>query len=122
MFGFLKKIFGLDSDGDKWNSRVEAKEPAPYKVEPIAPITDTYQPAVAEPAKCGCGRSPTGFCVGLHKLSVEEWAVHADNPNKLKAVEKAPAKAKKERKPKAEKAKPVEPKVTKPRAARKPKA
>jgi len=22
---------------------------------------------------CGCGRSSTGFCVGLHKLSAEEW-------------------------------------------------
>lgn len=22
---------------------------------------------------CGCGRSPTGFCTGLHNLSDEEW-------------------------------------------------
>jgi hypothetical protein len=22
---------------------------------------------------CGCGRSPTGFCTGLHKLSDAEW-------------------------------------------------
>ena len=22
---------------------------------------------------CGCGRSPTGFCTGLHALSDEEW-------------------------------------------------
>lgn len=33
---------------------------------------------------CGCGRSKTGYCVGLHKLSEEEWAVHEDNPNKKK--------------------------------------
>ncbi len=24
-------------------------------------------------AKCGCGRSETGECVGLHKLTNEEW-------------------------------------------------
>lgn len=24
-------------------------------------------------AKCGCGRSTTGECVGLHKLTNEEW-------------------------------------------------
>jgi len=23
--------------------------------------------------KCSCGRSPTSFCVGWHKLSHEEW-------------------------------------------------
>lgn len=48
--------------------------PAPYKVE--------TPPPAPEPAKCGCGRSTTGFCVGLHKLSAEEWAAHADNPVK----------------------------------------
>ena len=41
---------------------------APYKIE------------TPEPAKCGCGRSPTGYCVGLHKLSEAEWASHPDNP------------------------------------------
>ena len=40
---------------------------APYKVE--AP----------EPVKCGCGRSSTGYCVGLHKLTDAEWAAHPDN-------------------------------------------
>ena len=34
--------------------------------------------------KCGCGRSSTGFCVGLHQLSDEEWAVHEDHPNRKK--------------------------------------
>jgi hypothetical protein len=24
--------------------------------------------------RCGCGRSPTGYCVGFHGLSEEEWA------------------------------------------------
>jgi hypothetical protein len=22
---------------------------------------------------CGCGRSPTGYCIGLHNLSVDDW-------------------------------------------------
>ena len=36
--------------------------------------------------KCGCGRSATGFCVGLHKLTAEEWAVHDQNPNRTEEV------------------------------------
>lgn len=24
--------------------------------------------------KCGCGRSPTGYCVGFHGLSDQAWA------------------------------------------------
>lgn len=24
--------------------------------------------------QCGCGRSPTGRCIGLHSLSEEQWA------------------------------------------------
>ena len=23
--------------------------------------------------KCGCGRSPTGKCIGLHSLTEQEW-------------------------------------------------
>ena len=29
---------------------------------------------VKEFGKCGCGRSPTGYCVGWHGLSEEEFA------------------------------------------------
>ena len=98
----------LDYINTKYGEPVVAPrvESAPYKVEPPATalppavnsqITDsvTQAPApvvetkpvesvnaIAEPAKCGCGRSPTGFCVGLHKLTTEEWSVHADNPNR----------------------------------------
>ena len=25
--------------------------------------------------KCGCGRSATGECVGLHRLTPEDWAL-----------------------------------------------
>lgn len=49
-------------------------EEAPYKVEEPAPV------------KCGCGRSSTGYCVGLHKLTTDEWAVHDSNPNKAQPV------------------------------------
>jgi hypothetical protein len=62
-------------------------EAVPYKVETPAPVASI--PTDTAP-KCGCGRSPTGLCVGLHKLSADEWAVHADNP--VKAAPPAPAK------------------------------
>ena len=70
---------------------------APYEVE--APTSDWPFPRADVDAKasaqvkCGCGRSQSGFCVGLHSLTPEEWAVHADNPAKPKKTraKKAPA-------------------------------
>ena len=35
-------------------------------------MTDTNQPKA--PGACGCGRSPTGKCMGWHALSDEEFA------------------------------------------------
>lgn len=75
----------------------ETAPEAPYKVE--APATDWPFPRAEVDAKastqtkCGCGRSQSGFCVGLHALSPEEWATHADNPAKPKKprAKKAPA-------------------------------
>lgn len=65
----------------------ESKE-VPYKVE--VPVADEVKSVeVNAPAKCGCGRSPTGYCVGLHKLTADEWSVHADNPNKVQPVVEA---------------------------------
>lgn len=29
---------------------------------------------VARQHPCGCGRSPTGFCIGWHSLTTEEYA------------------------------------------------
>lgn len=76
----------------------EAQEtPAPYKVETPA-VTPIMVPPVVEPVKCGCGRSATGYCVGLHKLTPDEWAAHPDNPVKPEAAPKKPA-AKKPRAP-----------------------
>ena len=63
---------------------------APYKIEPPQPQVDAK---ASTQTKCGCGRSQTGFCVGLHSLKPEEWAAHADNPAKVKKprARKAPA-------------------------------
>ena len=64
---------------------------APYKVE--APL-----PVVSTPKKCGCGRSATGLCTGLHKMSAEDWAAknavpapEAAKVTKAKRVKAAPA-------------------------------
>jgi hypothetical protein len=48
-------------------------QPAPDSVESVIIVDRTPQPAVPA-AACGCGRSDTGLCVGLHLLSDEEWA------------------------------------------------
>ncbi len=50
---------------------------APYKVE--TPAVEAPATKV-EPVKCGCGRSPSGYCVGLHSLTAEEWNAHPANP------------------------------------------
>jgi len=42
--------------------------------------------AKKEPPKCGCGRSSTGYCVGLHKLSDAEWAISDKNPNRVEVA------------------------------------
>ena len=59
--------FLLNRKGHPVQKDTTLEAAAPYKVE--AP----------EPVKCGCGRSPTGNCVGLHKLTDAEWAAHPDN-------------------------------------------
>ena len=33
--------------------------------------------------KCGCGRSPTGFCIGWHSLTKEEYERKLAEYNKL---------------------------------------
>jgi len=81
----------------------------PYKLE--APVVDQAAVVSAaegsgansspanEPPKCGCGRSSTGYCVGLHKLSPEAWASHPDNPDMVGKIVAEPARpAKKPRK------------------------
>ena len=72
------------------------------KVADVAPGKSADDRVEATAPQCGCGRSPTGFCVGLHKLTAEEWAVNDQNPNKASVADvtadnkaKAVAKAKK---------------------------
>ena len=78
MFSKLKEFF--------FGKPKESAPEAPYKVE--APVAEK-----AEAKKCGCGRSQNGLCVGLHSLTQEQWATHADNPAKPKKTraKKAPA-------------------------------
>jgi len=85
MLSFFKKLFGA-------KTTQTPETPAPYKLEP---------------AQCGCGRSPTGLCVGLHKLTEEEWATNDANPNKTtpKKTAKAPAAKKAPAKPRTRKPK-----------------
>ena len=54
---------------------------APYKLEPPAATTPIPLTPANEPPKCGCGRSATGYCVGLHKLTPEQWATSTSNPD-----------------------------------------
>lgn len=108
--------FWYRSQSDKIAGSQNQEPEAPYKIETAAP-----QAVVDEPRRCGCGRSQTGFCVGLHALTPEEWAKHSDNPHLTPPVEtakkpaaKRPAKAKET---KATAAKPAAKKTAKKPAA-----
>ena len=79
-------------------STADADKPWPYgeklpegkihvKTTDVAPGKSADDRVEATAPQCGCGRSPTGFCVGLHKLTAEEWAVNDQNPNKASVVE-----------------------------------
>jgi hypothetical protein len=95
---------------------------APYKLEPPAETTPIPYVPANEPPRCGCGRSPTGYCVGLHKLSPEQWATSTDNPDSVtKVVVPEPVKKKRTfaKKPAVIKA-PAEKKPAKPRAKKTP--
>ena len=72
---------------------------APYKLEPPVDMTPIPYVPANEPPRCGCGRSSTGYCVGLHKLSPEAWASHPNNPDMVGKIVAEPARpAKKPRK------------------------
>ena len=107
--------------------------------EPVKEEVIQSAEVIKGPVKCGCGRSPTGNCVGLHKLTEAEWAAHPDNkkpdanwpfPTAVGTEEKKPAvKAKAARAKKAPVAamtaaeKPAkEKKPARPRAPKAPKA
>jgi len=75
MLTFLKKFLSL-------KPRVIPEPTAPYKVE--APVPASAE-AVKTPVKCGCGRSSSGECVGLHALTADQWATSDKNLNKVVA-------------------------------------
>lgn len=105
MLRFLKSFFG--------KSRThETQTEASHIVEAPAPV--------AQP-QCGCGRSASGFCVGLHKLTAEEWAAHPDNPVKPVAESK-PVKTETAKKAPAAKKQPAPKKPAAIKAAPKPKS
>lgn len=61
------------------------------EVKAVEAAVEKKVEAVAEAAKCGCGRSPTGFCIGLHNLTDDAWATHPDNPVKFVVNPATPA-------------------------------
>ena len=92
---------------------------APYKLEPPADMTPIPYVPANEPHQCACGRSSTGYCVGLHKLTPEAWASHPNNPDMVGKIvaeparpEKKPRKAAAPKKPAAIKA-PAKPRAKK---------
>lgn len=96
----------------------------PKEVEAGPVITPAYDMTPPQPAKCGCGRSQSGFCEGLHKLTADEWAVHDSNPNKAQPVVEAkvdPVSVALDLEPVDLAAQPAEP-AKKPRKPRAPKA
>lgn len=40
--------------------------------------------------KCGCGRSQTGFCTGLHKMTNEQYQKHLQDQQLREQTESAP--------------------------------
>jgi hypothetical protein len=98
-----------DTEKDKLWPFGETLSEGKIHVKPadVAPGKSAEDRVEATAPKCGCGRSSTGFCVGLHKLTAEEWAVSDQNPNKAaepKPAKKAPTKKRQfEKKPTAEK-------------------
>ena len=81
------------SQPDQKDNDAKSERPWPYgkavpsgkihvKPADVAPGKSADDRVEATAPQCGCGRSSTGFCVGLHKLTAEEWAVSDQNPNK----------------------------------------
>ena len=67
------------------NTPVKSETEVQAKIDEVLRVAET---PVEEPKKgtCGCGRSPTGDCVGLHKLTDAEWAMSDQNPNRVEVA------------------------------------
>ncbi len=68
------------------DTKVDAWQPPKELTEKPAEVSGSEYRVESTAPKCGCGRSPTGFCVGLHKLTPEQWATHDQNPNRTEEV------------------------------------
>ena len=84
--GALAVIYKLLTHTDKTPDPIdkaeqEAKAALEAAEQKVAEIVEK-----AEAPKCGCGRSPTGYCVGLHRLSDAEWAISDKNPNRVEVA------------------------------------
>jgi hypothetical protein len=78
MFKIILEFFGIYAK--------EVKSEITKVVEEVKTEVKAEVAKVKEAVKCGCGRSPTGFCMGLHSLSNEVWALHELNPSKVVAA------------------------------------
>jgi hypothetical protein len=81
-----KTVDPLDKlEADANAKLAEAEKAAKAKMDEVLHVAET---AVETPKArpCGCGRSPTGNCVGLHKLSDAEWAMSDQNPNRVEVA------------------------------------
>lgn len=89
--GYVKtKKADSDDAIDKWIPGGPGKNPeqhplARFNTAEVSGSENRVETPAPDP-KCGCGRSATGFCVGLHKLTPEQWAVHDQNPNRVAEV------------------------------------
>ena len=92
MFTWIKEFFGIGLNEIKEEvKKVEVK--VENTAAAVVQTAKTEIKKVEEAVKCGCGRSPTGFCVGLHKLSDAEWKKAKNAEEALKTLEKKIAKA-----------------------------
>lgn len=42
-----------------------------------------YKMTEVKHIKCGCGRSPTGYCTGLHAMTNEQYKKHIEEKQAL---------------------------------------
>lgn len=68
-----------------WDDKSSSETPNKVDNEPEATNKSDEQKTVQKPT-CGCGRSSTGYCVGLHRLSDAEWAISDKNPNRVEVA------------------------------------
>jgi CDGSH-type Zn-finger protein len=69
-----KKMAEIAKEDIKLTTKAKAAKLASIFPDVIE-YTDEYsKPDYSNVAKCGCGRSETGFCTGLHKIPKKAWA------------------------------------------------